>query len=120
MNIYLDDNKLDPILARMLRQVGHTVIHPADVGLMGASDARHLEHAIRAGLVVLTSDSVDFRELNDLVVTCGGKHPGILVVRYDNDAKRDMKPKHIVRAVGKLEKSGVPIANKVTVLNHWR
>lgn len=83
-------------------------------------DTLHLERAIRDGLIALTAGSQDFWELHSLVLTCGGNHPGILVVRYDNDRKRDMQPKHIVKAVGKLERSGVPIANEVTVLNHWR
>jgi predicted nuclease of predicted toxin-antitoxin system len=96
------------------------VVRPGDVGLRGASDVRHLDHAIRADLAVLTADSTDFRDLHDLVLTCGGGHPGILVVRFDNDPKRDMQPKHIARAVGRLERSGVPIANQVTVLNHWQ
>jgi hypothetical protein len=31
-----------------------------------------------------------------------------------------MKPPNIVRAIGKLEASGLPIANELHVLNHWR
>jgi len=87
---------------------------------MGASDARHLEYAIRQGLTGLTSDLRDFRELHQLVLTAGGSHPGILVVRYDNDPKRDMKPKHIVAAIAKLARSGAPVVNQFIVLNQWR
>ncbi len=120
MNLYLEDNQLDASLVSMLRRDGHTVVRPGDAGLRGASDVRHLEYAIRADLAVLTADSTDFRDLHDLVLTSGGKHPGVLVVRFDNDPKRDMQPKHIARAVANLERSGAPIANQVTVLNHWR
>lgn len=120
MNLYVDDNRADPALAAFLRKAGHAVVRPADVGIAGASDARHLEHAIRNGLVVLTADRDDFWELHHLVQTSGGNHPGILVVRYDNDPKHDMKPNHIVAAIGKLEASGIALVNQVVVLNHWR
>ena len=120
MNIYLDDNRADRKLAGLLGKAGHAVILPSTVGLAGVSDARHLEHAIRNGFAVLTADREDFWELHQLVLTSGGTHPGILVVRYENDPKRDMKPKHIVTAVGKLASSGMVTTNQVVVLNQWR
>jgi predicted nuclease of predicted toxin-antitoxin system len=120
MRIYLDDNRADQKLAAMLRKAGHLVVRPAEVGLTGASDPRHLEYAIRESLVVLTSDRDDYRDLHYLVLTSGGAHPGILVVHYENDATRDMKPKHIVAAVAKLEKAGIPLASQLIILNHWR
>jgi hypothetical protein len=120
MNLYLDDNSDDLLLANLLRKAGHAVARPADAGLSGADDARHLAHAIRTAFVVLTADREDYHSLHELVLTSGGGHPGILVVRYDNDPSRDMRPKHSVTAVGKLERAGVVIRNQVVVLNHWR
>ena len=120
MNLYLDDNRAGAALAALLQKAGHQVVLPADVQLAGASDARHLAFAIRNGLVVLTADRIDFWELHDLVCASGGSHPGILVVRYDNDAKKDMKPKHVVTAVGKLEQSGLVLTDQIVVLNQWR
>ena len=120
MNLYLDDHFTEQELAGMLRSQGHAVVRPAEVGLRGASDARHLEHCIRHRLVPLTADRLDFYELHNLVQAAGGQHHGILIVRYDNDPKRDMKTKHIVRAVGKLEQSGTALINQVVILNHWR
>ena len=118
--IYLDDNRAGRFLAGLLRKDGHAVVCPGDVGLAGASDALHLEYAIRTGLTTLTADSTDFRELHQLVETSGGGHPGILVVRFDNDPKRDMKPRHIAVAVRKLERSGTSSVNQVVILNQWR
>ncbi len=120
MRIYLDDNRTDKSLFGLLRKAGHTVELPRTAGLSGRSDACHLEYAIRSDLVVLTADSRDFSDLHRLVVTAGGRHPGILVVRYENNPKRDLKPKHIVAAVNKLENSGAAWLNDVVVLNHWR
>jgi hypothetical protein len=42
MKIYLDDNEADTQLAGLLRKKGHSVTLPAEVGLLGVSDARHL------------------------------------------------------------------------------
>jgi predicted nuclease of predicted toxin-antitoxin system len=120
MRIYLDDNRLDVLLVGLLRKAGHTVIIPADVNLTGARDARHFAHAIRDNLVALTADRDDFLDLHDVVLAATGVHNGIVVVRFDNDAKRDMRPNHIVAAIGKLERSGLDITTQVIVLNHWR
>ena len=120
MMIYLDDNFTDRALTGMLRQAGHTVFRPADFGLRGAPDPRHLERAVREELVLMTKDSEDFLDLHQLILTCGGHHPGIVVVHYDNDPKRDMKNSHIAVALGRLEKSGVPVADQCLILNHWR
>jgi hypothetical protein len=55
-----------------------------------------------------------------LIKQVGGHHPGILVVRQDNDPSRDLTPKGIANAIRKLEASGVPIKDEFIVLNHWR
>jgi len=121
MKIYLDDNFADRTLAEKLRRAGHTVFRPADFGISGASDARHLRQAIQEHfLVTLTKDRDDFQDLHQLVLASGGHHPGIIVVRYANDAKRDMRTKHIVVALGRLESSGFLLDDEYVTLNHWR
>jgi hypothetical protein len=62
----------------------------------------------------------DFQELHGLVKASAGHHPGILVVRRDNDPTRDMNPHGIVRAIRNLEASGIPIPDDLYILNHWR
>jgi hypothetical protein len=120
MDLYVDDHLTDPNLSALLRGAGHTVTRPADVQRSGVSDARHFEFAIRHSCVVLTADRRDFRELHEVVLAASGHHPGILIVRFDNDTKRDMKPAHIVRALAKLDRARVPIADELIILNHWR
>ena len=120
MNLYFDDNRADRRLAALLQRNGHTVVVPADVGMSGASDMRHMDYAVRHALVVLTADRNDFHELHDLVLNSGGGHPGILLIRHDNDPKKDMKPGHIVVALAKLERSGLPLRDQIIVLNQWR
>jgi hypothetical protein len=120
MNVYLDDNLADKSLEAMLIKGGHTVVRSAAAGLLGVSDARHLAYAIHAGLVRLTSDWEDFEDLHHLVVAAAGSHPGIVTVRYGSDSARNMKSHHIVKALGKLERSGAALGNDLIVLNHWR
>ena len=120
MRLYLDDNLADPVLVGRLRKAGHDVVRPTDVALGGASDVRHLEHAIFDGRIQVTCDSEDFKDLHRLVITAGGRHHGVLLIHLDNDPSRDMKPRHVVDALTKLEKSGLALTNQVVVLNHWR
>jgi hypothetical protein len=50
----------------------------------------------------------------------GGHHPGIFVVRKDNNPKRDLDERAIVRAIAKLAAAGVAISDQFIILNHWR
>ena|SRR5579862_1232840 len=120
MNLYLDDNLASALLEVLLGKAGHVVERSHHAGLMGSSDPRHLAHAIRAGLVSLTSDWEDFEDLHYLVLAAGGRYPGIIAVRFDNDPTRDLKPKEIVKALGKLQRSNLPLTNDFVILNHWR
>ncbi len=120
MNLYLDDHFTDSRLVGALRKAGHIVVQPMDVQRAGASDARHFEYAILNGITTLSADRSDFGDLHDVVMAAGGHHAGILVVRFENDPTKDMQPKHIVRAIGKLERAGIDLRDHFIVLNHWR
>jgi hypothetical protein len=120
MNIYLDDDSAKALLATLLRRSNHRVVVPAGVGLSGADDAEHFLHAIQQSLTLITRNHEDYKVLHLVVQAAGGRHPGILVVRQDNDPSRDMKDRDIVRAIANLESAGVPIGNELHVLNHWR
>jgi predicted nuclease of predicted toxin-antitoxin system len=120
MNFYLDENLAEDHLIKKLAKGGHSAIRPADVGMGGKSDPNHLEFAIRQDWIVLTRDKGDFEDLHNLVLASGGSHPGILVVRYEKDSRKEMKPNQVFAAIRKLEKSGVSYAGCFIVLNHWR
>lgn len=120
MMIYLDDNRADKALASLLAKRGHRVVLPRDVGNHAAKDPVHFAYAIQQQLALLTADRDDFRQLHNLILVAGGKHPGLLFVAYDNDPTRDMMPKHIVSAVNKVQRSGLILENQIVVLNHWR
>jgi hypothetical protein len=120
MNLYLDDDTAKGQLVVRLRKAGHQVVVPADVTLSGAWDPRHLLHAVRHQLVFVSRNHDDFKDLHLLIQATHGRHSGILVVRADNDARRDMKDADIPRALANLESAGVPIENEFHILNHWR
>jgi predicted nuclease of predicted toxin-antitoxin system len=120
MNLYLDDDTAERRLVTLFTQAGHGVVRPVDVQLVGASDAQHFLHAIRHALVLVTRNHDDFLDLHEVVQAARGTHPGILIIRFDNDPTRDMTPRQIVQATTRLEATGVPVTNQVYILNHWR
>ena len=93
MNLYLDDDSVADVLLRHLSDRGHDPQIPTAAGTAGQADA---------------------------ILESTGHHPGILTVRSDNDPTRDLSPRAICLAISKLQASGVPIADSLHVLNHWR
>jgi hypothetical protein len=120
MNLYLDDDMAKGALVARLRKAGHLVVVPADVNLSGAWDPSHLLYAVQHSLVLVSKNHADFKELRLPVQATNGQHSGIVIVRADNDPRRDMKDADIVRAVHNLEQAGVPPTNEFHILNHWR
>jgi predicted nuclease of predicted toxin-antitoxin system len=120
MKLYLDDDMASPLLAKLLQQDGHDVQTPMAVGLSGHDDPVHLRRAALDGRAIITANYDDFRDLHLLVVDLAGHHFGVLVVRHDNNPKRDMKAAGIVRALRNLRAAYVPIADQYIVLNHYR
>jgi hypothetical protein len=120
MRLYLDEDSANPVLARLLRNPGHDVELPDDAGLLGEPDSVQLTHAISNARVLLSKKYRDFEYLHNLIAVARGHHTGILVVRQDNDPKRDLSVRGIVRALAKLEAAGVPITDSYHVLNQWR
>jgi len=120
MNLYLDDDSAGALLARLLTQAGHDVQVPADVGLSGDDDPVHLAHAIQGQRIMLSHNYQDFRNLHNLIMIAQGHHPGILIVRRDNDPHRDLKPRGIVRAFRNLLAASVSFHDQFHILNHWR
>jgi hypothetical protein len=120
MRLYLDDDSAEALLVSLLRQAGHEVQVPADVGRIGESDPDHLTHAVREDRVLLSRNHDDFKSLHDLIVQVQGHYPGLFIVRRDNDARRDLKPAGIVRAIRNFLSASVPVRDQFTILNHWR
>jgi hypothetical protein len=120
MRPYLDDDLAGPLLTQALRRAGHDVETPSDAGLKGRSDPEHFTHSIGAGRVVATRNYRDYERLHLLILQAHGHHPGVLLVRRDNDPRRNLKPTDTVRALHNLETAGIPVADQCIVLNQWR
>src|SRR5438477_5565301 len=99
MRLYLDEDSFDVVLMQSLKAAGHDVVAPQEFGVRGATDPIQMTKAIIESRVFLTRNHDDFVELNELIVASGGHHPGILVVRSDNDPTRDMTPRGVVLAI---------------------
>ncbi|REJ70999.1 MAG: hypothetical protein DWQ29_24495 [Planctomycetota bacterium] len=120
MNLYLDDDPSDRRLIALLQRAGHTVVTPQQAGHPGLPDARHLIYCCQNDLTLLSRNHDDFFDLHLVVEAAGGSHRGILIIRLDNDPTRDMTPKGIVTALGRLEASGIPVARQFLIVNQWR
>jgi len=120
MRLYIDEDSFSAALVGLLKSAGHDLVIPNEFGLRSATDPIQLIKAIVEDRALLTKNHDDFVDLNKLVIACGGHHPGILVIRSDNDPRRDMTERGIASSIGKLDRSGVPIRDAVHVLNHWR
>ncbi len=120
MRIYLDEDTAWGLLVQALRRAGHDVQTPSEAGLAGEWDPVQMSHAIQQGRAVLTRNYCDFEDLHNLLDLAGGRHPGILVIRRDDNTRRNMSPRDIVRALSKLVAAGVPIADQYIVLNGWQ
>jgi hypothetical protein len=119
MPLYLDDDSIDGVFVKLLRRAGHEVAIPSDAGLAGADDPVHLTHAIRSGWPLFSFNHDDFEQLHVLIGVAAGHHPGILIVRRDND-RRDLKPAGMVVALSNFLASGNPLADQFVILNHYR
>ena len=120
MKLNLDDDIASGQMVQTLRRAGHDVRTPADAGLMGAPDPVHFRRAVREGRTILSRNYDDFEDLHLLILEAQGHHAGVLVVRRDNDPRRNMKPPDVVRALRNLEMAGVPIADECLTLNQWQ
>ena len=120
MKFLIDENMSSPRLSSRLRAQGHDPVLARDFGLLSVSDARVLICSISQTIPVLTRDSEDFEDLHDLVMAAVGHHAGILIVRFDNDPRHNLTDRGIATAISKLESSGVPIRDRIHVLNQWR
>jgi hypothetical protein len=120
MKLYLDDDTASGLMIQTLRRAGHDVRTPADAGLAGAPDPVHFRRAIQEGRSLLSRNYDDYEDLYKLIKQAQCHHTGVLLVRRDNDPRRNMKPHDIVRALRKIEASGQPIADECLTLNQWR
>ena len=116
MRIYLDDCAYSKRLKRQLELAGHQVQTPFEAGIPGQPDDVHLRYAAQYKWVLLTYNADDFLHLHKQSVM----HNGIFVVYRDADMTKDMAYTDIVRAIGNLAATDLPIVGHIYVLNDWQ
>jgi hypothetical protein len=79
-----------------------------------------LASAVQDRRVFKTANCDDFGDLHDLIMVCGGFHPGILVIRTKNDHRRDRQPKHIVPAIANIVAFLETTSRGLLMLNEWQ
>jgi hypothetical protein len=120
MMLDLDEDIASSRLTQLLRQADHDVRLPIEAGLAGRRDAEHLRYCIGEGRSCLSRNYADFESLHHLVRDSGGHHPGILIVRRDNNPRRNLKPRDIVKALANLATAGISLADQYISLNAWK
>lgn len=120
MRIYLYDCADSNSLIIALANSGHEVTSPRSEGLLGADDSVHFAHAVLIRCAIFTKNPADFIALHEEYVESGRIHFGILLVYQERIHRKDLPPDAIARSLRNLESSGIPIANAVHNLNHWR
>lgn len=76
MKLLVDAN-LSPNVVNRLRQGGHDASHVGDHGLLRASDAEILKHAITTGCAIISADS-DFATM---LALAGLRGPSLILLR---------------------------------------
>jgi predicted nuclease of predicted toxin-antitoxin system len=120
LSLYLDDCADDDTLAALLRQAGHQVHTPRGAGTAGVADDDHLDYAARQGYILLTKDPDDFTELHNHWQARNRPHSGILLIYEEKEVSKNLSRAQIVMVIDNLVASGIPIANEIHTLNHWR
>jgi hypothetical protein len=120
VRLYLDEDTADAVLFKLLAAYGHDVIVTMSEEMSGETDPKHLIRSIQTLRALMTHNHKDFRDLHYLIKAAGGMHPGIPVIRKDNDSARDLSPGGIANAIRKLESSRQVIENEYHTLNQWR
>ena len=120
MRLYLDEDMASGLLRKLLLKAGHDVQTPSEVGRLGKWDPIQLKSSIKEDRILLSYNYADFEDLHFLIQQAKGTHPGIVVVRREKDVRKNMSPVEIIRALKKMEKSGVLLTNQYVILNHWK
>jgi predicted nuclease of predicted toxin-antitoxin system len=120
LSLYLDDCADDDVLVALLRRAGYEVHTPRSAGTSGASDDEHLAYAAHHEYALLTKDPDDFLELHLHWRSIPRSHSGILLIYEEKEVSKNMTRAQIVAAIDHLVASGVPLANEIHTLNHWR
>ncbi len=113
IKVYLDDNLDNDDLITALRKEGFKVISPRDIGMRHKKDEDHLKCAVFNDAILISYD-LDFQKLAHKII-----HKGIIIIRRNNNSKKDMSSKRIVKALKNIETLHLILENKLYYLNQF-
>ena len=76
--LYLDED-VSPLLARLLRNLGHDVVSAHEVGTSGETDREQFRRATSGGRAILTYNYYDFEVIAREEAAAGRSHAGIII-----------------------------------------
>ena len=120
LNLYLDDDSDYDLFISLFAKAGHQVVSPRAVGTSGRGDEEHLLFAARNGYVLISYNCDDFLQLHEEFRSSGRSHSGIFGIYRNHDPRKDMKPYDILRAIGRIEQSGLRLEDEFFKLNEWQ
>lgn len=113
VRLCVDENLRSRELLNRLRLAGHDIVALEK----GVTDAEVWATAQELEAPVLTMNGSDFIALG----RSGGGHAGLLVVRAEGNATRDMKPGAIARAIDRIDKRyAAGLRDLIVVVNQHR
>ncbi len=111
--LYLDEDSMDRDLVTALRARGVDVITAADAGMLGRSDADHLDYATSQGRVLYSFNRGDFYRLHTRYLTEGKSHAGIILASQQRYSVGDQM-RQLLELI--VTKSSAEIHNNVEFL----
>jgi hypothetical protein len=116
LRLLVDEDTQARTLVRLLETAGHDVTTVNAESLQGLDDGAVLRLAAVSGRVLLTRNAADFLALHQ----ADPAHAGIVAIYQDADPMKNMTYAEIVRALGNLDSSGIPVVGVFNVLNAFR
>lgn len=113
--LLIDEDTLAKVLVKMLKEADHDVLTVNEVGLSGEPDEVVLNYARKNQRILLTRNCQDFEELH----LENSVHSGIFAVYENQDRRKDLSRKDIIKAIENIELASIPLANQFISLNHW-
>lgn len=116
LRLLLDEDTQDKDLVKQLRSSDHDVTTVNELGLRTLDDREILSAAWADHRLLVTYNVDDFQNLH----AAGVDHRGIAAICRGADPAKDMSISDIVRALGNIEASGIPVSSQLLILNHWQ
>ena len=116
LRFYFDEDAAEQLLVDALRSRGFDVLVPQQIGLPGADDLVQLRWCAEHGYVLISHNISDFYLHHRTLLSSGGNHAGIVLVRQQTLSIGE-RLRRLIRLAG--THSADEMQNRVEFLSHW-